>query len=122
MRGDAFALLAEMGRYFDGRQFDLVVIDPPALAKSQAEIGRALAAYQRLVRLGLAVLAPDGVFVMASCSSRITADQFFDLVHETARAAGRPLTELARAGHAADHPVNFPEGAYLKCLFSRLVG
>jgi 23S rRNA G2069 N7-methylase RlmK/C1962 C5-methylase RlmI len=31
------------------------------------------------------------------------------------------LTELARAGHAADHPVNFPEGAYLKCLFSRLV-
>jgi 23S rRNA (cytosine1962-C5)-methyltransferase len=117
--GDAFAVLQEMGG--NGRQFDLIIIDPPALAKSQAEIERALAAYRRLVRLGLAVAAPQAVFVMASCSSRITADQFFDLVHETARGMGRPLRELARTGHAADHPIGFPEGAYLKCLFSRLV-
>jgi len=119
MCGDAFALMAALAA--DGRQFDLVVIDPPALAKSQADIERAVAAYRQLTRLGLALLAPQAILITASCSSRVTADQFFDLVQETARAAGRPLTELRRTGHPADHPITFPEGAYLKCLFSRLV-
>lgn len=118
--GDAFAILAEMANA--GRQFDLVVIDPPALAKSQAEVGRALAAYRQLVRLGAAVAAPEGILVISSCSSRVAAEPFLDLVKETAREAGRPLQELARTGHAADHPITFPEGAYLKCLFGRLTG
>lgn len=115
--GDAFTTLADLA--LEGQRFDLVNIDPPSFAKSQSEISRALNAYSRLVSLGLAVLAPGGILVISSCSSRVTADQFFNLVQQTARQEGRPLRELARTGHAPDHPISFPEGAYLKCIFAQ---
>ncbi|MBP6805845.1 MAG: class I SAM-dependent methyltransferase [Chloroflexi bacterium] len=114
--GDAFAEMARLAE--NGRQFDLVIIDPPAFAKKQAEAARALGAYARLARLGLAVLRPGGTLVMASCSSRVSAEEFFALLHQTAREEGRPLREIARTGHALDHPIRFPEAAYLKCLFA----
>jgi len=115
--GDAFTHLADLAA--TRHRFDMVVIDPPSFAKSQSEISRALNAYSRLVSVGLAVLRPGGILVMASCSSRVTAEQFFYLVQQTARQEGRPLQELARTGHPLDHPVTFPEGAYLKCLFAQ---
>lgn len=116
LAADAFAALGELrGR---GERFDLVVVDPPALAKQADEIPAALAAYERLAASALGVTAPGGVLVMASCSSRVTADDFFAAVHRAANRAGRPLRELERTGHAVDHPVRFPEGAYLKCLFA----
>jgi 23S rRNA (cytosine1962-C5)-methyltransferase len=114
--GDAFALLAELRRA--ARSFDLVVVDPPAFAKRQSEIEGALAAYTRLSRLALAVLRPGGKLVMASCSSRVTAADFFATVNGAALSEGRPLREIERTGHAIDHPVSFSEGAYLKCLFA----
>lgn len=116
LAGDAFVELERLAE--NGRQFDLVILDPPAFAKNQAEVARALGAYARLTQLGLAVLRPGGVLVQASCSSRVTADQFFPLVHQAAREAARPLREIARTGHALDHPIRFPEAAYLKCLFA----
>jgi 23S rRNA (cytosine1962-C5)-methyltransferase len=96
----------------------MVIIDPPSFAKSAAEVERALAAYARLVRLALQVLEPGGILVMASCSSRVSADKFFNTIQQAARDIKRPLTEIARTGHALDHPIGFPEGAYLKCLFA----
>ena len=116
--GDAFVLLDNLAG--QGQRFDMVVIDPPSFAKRQDEIPRALQAYRRLVEAGLAVLRPGGTLVMASCSSRVTAEQFFDLVHSTARQVGRPLKEMERTGHPLDHPITFPEGAYLKCLVAQL--
>lgn len=115
--GDAFQALKQI--HEAKRRFDMVVIDPPAFAKQQREIEGALAAYGRLVRLGLNVLQPQGTLVMASCSSRIETDPFFTLIHQTARDAGRPLQEIERTGHALDHPITFKEGAYLKCLFAQ---
>jgi 23S rRNA (cytosine1962-C5)-methyltransferase len=112
---DAFEALAWLGR---NRRFDLVIIDPPAFAKKRAEVERALSAYQRLTRLGLGVLQPGGTLVMASCSSRVSADEFFAAVHRAAVQAGRPLREIERTGHPLDHPIGFKEGAYLKCLFA----
>ena len=61
-----------------------------------------------------------GVLVQASCSNRVPADDFFACLHEAARQAGRPLQEIERTGHAADHPVTFAQGSYLKCLFARV--
>jgi 23S rRNA (cytosine1962-C5)-methyltransferase len=58
------------------------------------------------------------VLVAASCSSRVAADDFFVQVREAARGAGRPLSEIERTGHPLDHPITFPESAYLKCLFA----
>lgn len=116
--GDAFQVLKQMRE--TGRRFEVVVIDPPAFAKRQDEVERALRAYGRLVRLGLSVLKPGGTLVSASCSSRVSADLFFQTVHEAAVRAGRPLQEIERTGHPLDHPVGFPQGAYLKCLFATL--
>jgi len=102
-----------------GRRFDVVIIDPPSFAKRASEVDGALRAYARLTRLGLQVLADGGLAVLASCSSRVTPDAFFANALDTADRAGRPLRELERTGHAADHPIGFDEAAYLKCLFAR---
>lgn len=115
--GDAFAQMEDLRR--NGRSFDIVIIDPPSFAKKQAEVDRALGAYRRLVRLGLGVLRPGGTVVMASCSSRVSAEVFFEMVEETAMREKRPLQEIETTRHALDHPITFPEGSYLKCLFAK---
>ncbi len=114
---DAFAALERLAR--EGRRFELVVIDPPAFAKSRAEVGSALSAYARLAELGARLLAPRGDLVMASCSARVDAGALAGAVGKGTARAGRKLEEWRRTAHAVDHPVRFPEGAYLKCLWLR---
>ncbi len=115
---DAFAGLARLAE--DGRRFDLVVVDPPAFAKQQAEIPAALRSYQRLAGLALGVLRPGGTLVIASCSSRVSAGDFFAAVRRGAARAGRTLREFAHTSHPIDHPVNLAEGAYLKCMYAEV--
>lgn len=114
--GDAFELLPELRRR--GQTFDMVIIDPPSFAQNQAQVAGAIAAYQRLTRLGLAVLDPLGTLVQSSCSSPVSAETFFTAVEAAAAQVNRRLRDITRTGHALDHPVTFPEGAYLKCLFA----
>ena len=81
---------------------------------------RRLRAYGNLTELALDLVEPGGTLVQASCSSRITADAFFAKVHEVASGSARTLVEIERTGHAVDHPVTFPEGAYLKAIIARI--
>ena len=113
---DAFEVLARMES--QKRLFDVVIIDPPMFAQSEKQIGGALSAYRKLTRLGLSVLRKGGTLVQASCSSRVETDSFFESIYQSAKEAGRRLTEIERTGHGLDHPVRFKEGAYLKCLFA----
>jgi 23S rRNA (cytosine1962-C5)-methyltransferase len=113
---DAFECLKQL--HSTGQTFDMVIVDPPAFAKSAGGIERALAAYARLTRLATDVLGVGGLLVIASCSNRVTANTFFDTVTRAAQNGGHPLTEIRRTGHALDHPIGFPEGEYLKCLFA----
>lgn len=117
--GDAFDVLAELDRRAsrDADRFDIVILDPPSFASRQTQVDRALRAYAALTRLGVAVLRPGGVLVQASCSSRVTADQFFDTVLRAA-----PVHEIRRTGHPVDHPIGFAQGAYLKALFATAPG
>jgi 23S rRNA (cytosine1962-C5)-methyltransferase len=118
---DAFELLARYKR--EGRRFDLVVCDPPAFAKSQKAVDAALAGYASLNRAALAVVPPGGVLVTASCSARVSADQFFDAVKEAAFKARVDLQLVRETRQPPDHPVSpqFREGRYLKSLVLRRV-
>ncbi|MEM7336254.1 MAG: class I SAM-dependent rRNA methyltransferase [Chloroflexota bacterium] len=115
---DAFAGMTKLSE--DRKRFDMVIIDPPSFAKKKSEVDRAMSAYRKLVRLGVKLVNRDGFFVMASCSSRIQAQPFFEIVHNAAWGAKRPLTEIERTQHALDHPITFKEAAYLKCLFAEV--
>ena len=115
VQADAFPWLAEKAR--SGEAFDIVVIDPPSFAKRQSEREQALAAYQRLVKLGLSLVKPRGLLAAASCSAHVGADEFFSLVRETAARDRRACRELFTTQHAVDHPATFPEARYLKCCY-----
>jgi 23S rRNA (cytosine1962-C5)-methyltransferase len=116
---DAFELLARYKR--EGRRFELVVCDPPAFAKSQRAVDAAVAGYASLNRAALAVLAPGGLLVTASCSARVSAEQFADAVKEAAFKARVELQLVGETRQPPDHPVSpqFREGRYLKCLVLR---
>ena len=119
---DCFDLL---GRYRkEGRRFDLVVCDPPAFAKSQKAVEGAIAGYASLNRAALAVLAPGGLLVTASCSARVSAEQFTEAVKEAAYKAKIELALVRETRQPPDHPVSlqFREGRYLKCLVLRRAG
>ena len=115
---DAFDAMGGLGR--SGRRFDVVVVDPPSFARKAADVGRARAAYAKLTKLAIGVLEDGGLLVQASCSSRVTAPEFFDTVTAAAVEHGAELTELRRGGHDVDHPAGFDEGEYLKAGFWRV--
>jgi 23S rRNA (cytosine1962-C5)-methyltransferase len=115
---DAFGALEQLAG--TRRRYDLVIVDPPSFAQSSATTARALTSYARLTTLALGLLETGGTLVQSSCSSRVSAADFFRAVHVAATRCGVELEELSRTGHAADHPVTFPEGAYLKAIFARV--
>ena len=116
--GDAFDELNKLAE--TNTKYDLVVIDPPSFAKSATEVDRALASYKKLTTLGLKLVQNKGTLVLASCSSRVTAEQFFDLVEETLIKNNVDYTIKAKTLHDIDHPIGFKEGAYLKCIYVQI--
>lgn len=116
VQADAFAWLEET----PPASFDLVVVDPPSLAKREVERARAAQAYARLNANAIRLIRPGGILVAASCSAHVSEDEFFGAVRSAATRSGRRFEEIATTGHAPDHPATFPEGNYLKCLFLTL--
>jgi len=102
------------------KRFDLVIVDPPSFAKKESDIAGAIRSYERLTRLAINLVSQNGVLMMASCSSRILAQDFFELVVSILEKSGRNFTELERTLHDIDHPIGFAEGAYLKSIYFRL--
>jgi len=115
---DAFREMEKVQRR--GEKFDIVIIDPPSFARRAFETERAISAYSKLTDLGVRLVQRGGLLVQSSCSSRVTADDFYATVARAAGRAERPLDELRRTGHAIDHPVTFPEGGYLKTVFAHV--
>ncbi len=115
-QADTFDWLAASSR----ADFDLVILDPPSLAKRETERAGAIQAYRRLSLLGLPRLRPGGILVAASCSAHVSAPEFYEAVLDALRTSRRKFVELNRTTHAPDHPATFPEAQYLKCVFARL--
>ena len=101
----------------DAGKFDLIVLDPPSLAKRAAEREGAIRAYERLNSLGIQKLVRDGILVAGSCSAHIPAAEFFDAVRRAAVKSGRKFTELKTLLHPPDHPAGFKEAEYLKVIY-----
>jgi 23S rRNA (cytosine1962-C5)-methyltransferase len=125
-RANAFDLLRDLeGR---GEAFDVVVLDPPALAKRggtavAAALAAADRAYKELILRGARLTRPGGLLVACSCSGRVTRAHWDDLVAEGLADAGRAAQVLARNGAGADHPelVGVPETAHLKTWILRVL-
>lgn len=111
IQADAFEWIANGPR----RSFDLIVCDPPSLAKRETERAGAINAYRSLTTSCLRRLKPGGILVAASCSAHVSEEEFFEAVTSAADQEGA-WTELWRAAHAPDHPANFREAHYLKCM------
>ncbi|MDZ7294949.1 MAG: class I SAM-dependent methyltransferase [candidate division KSB1 bacterium] len=107
-----------------GRQFDMVILDPPKFAESQAQIPRASRGYKDINLLAFKLLRDQGLLFTFSCSGLMTPELFQKIVADAALDAGRWVHIIGRLGQAADHPVatNFPEGHYLKGFVCRVVG
>jgi len=119
VEANAFEDLRERGRR--GERFDLVMLDPPAFAKSRGDVESARRGYKDINLHALRLLAPGGVLVTSSCSYNLDEPQFEGLLRDAAGDAGRDVMVVERRGQAADHPVRltFPEGRYLKCFVLR---
>ncbi len=103
-----------------GKQFDIIIVDPPSFAKQDSEREGALKSYQRLARLAIPLVAKNGILLLASCSSRVQAEEFFENALDTLTTSKRGFQELERTFHDIDHPIGFPEGAYLKSIYFKL--
>jgi 23S rRNA (cytosine1962-C5)-methyltransferase len=97
--------------------FDLIILDPPSLAKRESEREQAIHAYARLTRSAIRLLQPGGILVACSCSAHVSTEEFLGSVREAATQSGRVFKELQTTAHPADHPSTFPEAHYLKAIY-----
>lgn len=118
LAGDAFKVLESLIQ--QGKAYDIVVIDPPSFAKSQKEIAVAKDKYAALATMGVKLTKKGGLLVLSSCSSRVSEDDLKQVhKYEFTRLGTRYELEDFTT-HDLDHPVSFPEGAYLKTAYYRI--
>ena len=120
-------LIADVFDYLEsahnaGDQFDIVVLDPPAFAKTHSARTQALKAYRRLNTLGMQVLRPGGILLTCSCSGVVGMDDLLGVLSQSSQRLHRTVQLLETYTHGVDHPINLamPETAYLKAIFCRV--
>jgi 23S rRNA (cytosine1962-C5)-methyltransferase len=116
IEANAFDLLRDYSAA--GQQYDAIVLDPPAFAKSKRNLETALRGYKELNLRALKMLRPGGVLVTCSCSFHVSTADFLEVVAEAGRDVHRNLRILENRAQAKDHPIllSVPETGYLKCL------
>ena len=116
IEANAFDLLKDYSA--SGHQYDTIVLDPPAFAKSKQNLDTALRGYKELNLRALKMLRPGGVLVTCSCSYHVSVNDLLEVLTSAARDVHRTIRLLENRGQSLDHPtlLNVPETAYLKCL------
>ncbi|HEX9973760.1 MAG TPA: class I SAM-dependent methyltransferase [bacterium] len=114
--GDVFHVLRKFRD--EGKQFDMIILDPPKFAESTSQIQKASRGYKDINLLAFKLLKSGGILFTFSCSGHISHDLFQKIVADAALDAGKNVQIIRFLSQAADHPValNFPEGRYLKGL------
>lgn len=105
------------------RQFDMVILDPPAFAKNRESVAAAVRGYKEINLRALKVLKPGGCLITCSCSYHISESLFLQLIAEAANDARRSVQIVERRTQSRDHPIllTMPETLYLKCLILRAI-
>jgi 23S rRNA (cytosine1962-C5)-methyltransferase len=116
IEGNAFDLMRDYASA--GRQYDTILLDPPAFAKSRKHLESAIRGYKELNLRAMKMLRPGGVLVTCSCSFAVSEEDFFDVLNEAAQDAHRSVRVLEKRTQAKDHPIllGVPETYYLKCF------
>jgi 23S rRNA (cytosine1962-C5)-methyltransferase len=102
----------------EGRQFDVVMLDPPAFTKSRENIQKAITGYKEINLRGMKLVKPGGFLVTASCTHLVSPEQFLQTIQLAAKDVRRQLRQVAWRTQAADHPIvwQIPNTQYLKFL------
>ena len=118
---DAFKEMRKLERA--GRRYDLVLLDPPAFARSKQTVPRALAGYKDVNLLGMRLTKPEGFLVTSSCSHHVTEQELWTGIRLAARDAKRQVRLLEQRGQARDHPIlaTMPETRYLKYFLLQIL-
>ncbi|MBW3596262.1 MAG: class I SAM-dependent rRNA methyltransferase [Planctomycetes bacterium] len=136
VQSDVFPFMRDMLRH--GRQFDVVVLDPPKLIRSRAELEEGTRKHFDMNRLAMQLVRPGGILLSCTCAGLLDWESFLKVLHSAARQAGdplpgyeqedfprrgpRPMQILAKTGAAMDHPLGAaaPETEYLRAVWMRL--
>lgn len=120
VRSDVFKYLEQAKA--SGDQFDVVVLDPPKMARSQSGFDQAMRGYHSLNAMSASLLRSGGILVTCSCSGRVSREDFELMLANVATSLRRPIQILESRGQPPDHPVspNCPENSYLKCYICRV--
>lgn len=117
-QADLFEFLSKIDR-----RYAMVILDPPAFAKSRRQIEDAARGYKEVNLRALRLLEPGGILVTCSCSHHFSEAMLLEIVAQAALESDRTLRVLERRTQASDHPIiiTIPETLYLKCLILQVV-
>ncbi len=121
VRANVFDYLYQLDK--SSERFDLILLDPPAFAKSRQAIGAALKGYKEINLRAMRLLPPGGILVTSSCSFHLSESQFLNVLETAARDGRRTVQILEKRTQSRDHPIllTHPESYYLKCFVLRVM-
>jgi 23S rRNA (cytosine1962-C5)-methyltransferase len=114
--GNAFDVLKQWSK--EGRQYDVVMLDPPAFTKSRETIQKAITGYKEINLRGMKLVKPGGFLVTSSCTNLVNAKLFLEIIEMAARDARRKIRQVVFSAQSSDHPIvwNLENTQYLKFL------
>ncbi|MDD6346591.1 MAG: class I SAM-dependent rRNA methyltransferase [Lachnospiraceae bacterium] len=118
---DVFELLPKLCE--EGRLFDVVILDPPAFAKSRQSVKNAQKGYREINRRGLQLVRNGGYLATCTCSHFMTEELFTAMLHQAARDARKRLRQVEFRTQSPDHPILWAaeESYYLKFYIFQVV-
>jgi 23S rRNA (cytosine1962-C5)-methyltransferase len=118
---NAFDALKQWGK--EGRQYDVVMLDPPAFTKSRQNIDKAVTGYKEINLRGMKLVKPGGFLVTSSCTSLVSPELFLKTIHAAAKDARRKLRQVTFKSQSSDHPIiwSMENTNYLKFLIVQVL-
>lgn len=118
---NAFDVLKVWGK--EGKQWDVVMLDPPAFAKSRESIDKAITGYKEINLRGMKLIKPGGFLVTSSCTNLVQPELFLQIINTAAKDARRQLRQVTYLTQSADHPIiwGMENTHYLKFLIVQVI-